>query len=458
MYEFCERFGVPADRRPFQVRSPRCGTREREARAAETAGRSPLLGHTVPFVRDPLGTLERWADSGDDLVQGEIAGRRFCLGASPGAARRVLATDASAYRKADIVRENLGTLQGGRLVLLEGEEWRERRRLLRSGFDRRGARAAGSLATRQTAAAIDDWSAEVRIDERMRSLSLGVLAEALFGMDVGERSPVHEAADDVLARMNPRTLSAFLPEWVPTPTNRRFRAAVATLHDRIDDVVAAASPPPDGEGLLAAMLAAGLDPERVRDELVALLFAGYDSTATALAVTLSLVGDHPEVQTRLRGELARTPDGPRPTPADLEALPVLDAVVRESLRLYPPQYVLLREPVESRTLCGYRVDQGTTVVVSPWVCGRDDSHWEAPSRFRPSRWRTGRDRPAFVYFPYGGGPRHCLGRTLAERTIRLVVAVVCRRRRLRLQGDLSVSAGPTLSPGPLELRAVRDTV
>lgn len=156
MYEFCERFGVPADRRPFQVRSPRCGTREREARAAETAGRSPLLGHTVPFVRDPLGTLERWADSGDDLVQGEIAGRRFCLGASPGAARRVLATDASAYRKADIVRENLGTLQGERLVLLEGEEWRERRRLLRSGFDRRGARAAGSLATRRTAAAIDD--------------------------------------------------------------------------------------------------------------------------------------------------------------------------------------------------------------------------------------------------------------------------------------------------------------
>jgi cytochrome P450 len=258
--------------------------------------------------------------------------------------------------------------------------------------------------------------------------------------------------------MNPRTLSAFLPEWVPTPANRRFRAAVATLHDRIDDVVAAASPPPDGEGLLAAVLAAGLDPERVRDELVALLVAGYDSTATALAVTLSLVGDHPEVQTRLRGELARTLDGPRPTPADLEALPVLDAVVRESLRLYPPQYVLLREPVESRTLCGYRVDQGTTVVVSPWVCGRDDSHWEAPSRFRPSRWRTGRDRPAFAYFPYGGGPRHCLGRTLAERTIRLVVAVACRRRRLRLQGDLSVSAGPTLSPGPLELRAVRDTV
>jgi len=422
-------------------------------------GGHPLLGHTVPFVRDPLGTLERWADSGDDLVQGEIAGRRFCLGASPGAARRVLATDAGAYRKADIVRENLGTLQGGSLVLLEGEEWRERRRLLQSGFDGRGAQAAASLATRQAAATVADWPTVVQVDQRMRSLSLSILAEALLGVDLdGERSPVHEAAGDVLARMNPRTLSAFLPEWVPTPTNRRFRAAVEALHDRIDAVVATASPPPEGEGLLAAMLAAGLDPERIRDELIALLFAGYDSTATALAVTLSLVGDHPGVQTRLREELADALDGRRPTPADLDDLPLLDAVVRESLRLYPPQYVLLREPVEDRTLCGYRIERGTRVVVSPWVCGRDDSHWEAPTRFRPQRWPTGRDRPEFAYFPYGGGPRLCLGRALAEQTIRLVVAVVCQRRRLRLQGDLAVSAGPTLSPDPLEIRAVRDPV
>jgi hypothetical protein len=196
------------------------------------------------------------------------------------------------------------------------------------------------------------------------------------------------------------------------------------------------------------MLSAGVAPERIRDELIALLFAGYDSTATALAATLALVGDHPDVQARLREELAEAPDEGGPESIGAGDRPYLDAVVRESLRLYPPQYLLFREPSEAVTLGGYRVEAGTTVVLSPWLCGRDGAHWDAPAQFRPERWLSERDRPRFAYFPYGGGPRYCLGRRLAERTIRTVVSVVCRRRALRLPGDLSVSAGPTLSLEP----------
>jgi cytochrome P450 len=406
---------------------------------------------------DPLRTLTRWSETEADLVQAGIAGRQFCLVSAPAATKRVLVTDAGTYRKADIVRENLGTLQGGSLVLLEGEEWRERRQLLRSGFTGQRVRDAGSLTTDRATEAVEAWPTEIRADERMQSLSLSILAEALFGMDVREEeTPIHETADDILARMNPRSLSAFLPEWVPTPTNYRFRAAVRTLHDRIDALVAGAddsAAPSDAGNLLAIMAAAGVDPERIRDELIALLFAGYDSTATALAATLALLGDHPDTQKRLRTELAHTLDGGPPSPEDLPELEFLDAVVRESLRLYPPQYALFREPTEDLTLDGYRIDRGTTVVLSPWACQRDADHWAAPEQFRPERWLRDDDRPAFAYFPYGGGPRHCLGRGLAEQTIRLVVAVVCRRRRLRLPGELSVSAGPTLSTGAIELRA-----
>jgi cytochrome P450 len=418
-----------------------------------------VLGQTIPLLRDPLGTLERWGRTEEDLVQGAIAGRQFCLVTSPDVTKQVLANDIESYRKADIVRENLGTLQGGSLVLLEGEAWRDRRQLLQGGLGGRGMRAAGSLTTRYATEAVEEWPTTIRADERVRSLSLSILAEALFGMDLrGGRTPIHEAADDILARMNPRNLSVFLPEWVPTPTNYRFRRAVRTLHDRIDDVVADAEDSGDVDNLLAVMLAAGVDPEEVRDELIALLFAGYDSTATALAVTLALLGDHPDAQQQVRRELGETLDGARPTPTDLEELPFLDAVVRESLRLYPPQYALFREPVDPVTLGGHRVDPETTVVLSPWVCQRDTAHWEDPERFRPERWRSERDRPAFAYFPYGGGPRRCLGRGFAEQTIRLVVAAVCGRRRLHLQGELSVRAGPTLAPGPVELRAVRDPV
>jgi cytochrome P450 len=420
-------------------------------------GSQPILGHTVPFLRDALGTLQRVGRTAEDVEQVRVAGRQFCLVAAPSLVSEVLVTDAAEYRKADIVRENLGTLQGGSLVLLEGEQWRERRGLLQEGFTGESVTAAGSLTTQYATRAVADWPTAVRADERMRTLSLSILARALFGLDLrGGRTPIHEAAEDILARMNPRTLSAFLPEWAPTPANYRFRRAVATLHERIDAVVAeAAAEPPEGN-LLSVMLASGLDPNQIRDELIALLFAGYDSTATGLALTLGLLGDHPEEQAALRRELADTLDGETPTPADLDDLPRLDAVVRESLRLYPPQYVLLREPESDVELGGYRIEQGTTVVVSPWVCQRDPAYWAAPGEFRPQRWRCDRERPEFAYIPYGSGPRHCLGRALAAQTIRLVVAVVLQHRQLQLQGDVSVSAGPTLSPGAVELRTFPD--
>jgi cytochrome P450 len=243
---------------------------------------------------------------------------------------------------------------------------------------------------------------------------------------------------------------------VPTPTNYRFRSAVATLHDEIEAVVAETDPADEPRSLLSVLNAADLDREQVRDELIALLFAGYDSTATALAMTLALVADHPDVQGRLRAELAETVGQRPPTAADLENLPVLDRVVRESLRLYPPQYVLLREPRADTALGEYRIAEGTTVVCSPWVHHRDARFWAAPAEFRPQRWRSDDDRPEFAYLPYGGGPRYCLGRGLAAQTIRLVVAVVCGRRRLELDGEIVVDAGPTLSPGPLELQTERD--
>jgi cytochrome P450 len=435
-------------------------------------GRLPVVGHTLSFLRDPLGALERWGRRDEDVVQVGIAGRRVCLVTSPAGVREVLLSDAEDYRKAEIVRERLGTLQGGSLVLLEGEAWRERRALLQSGFARERVAAVGSETTRRATAMVEAWPADrpVRVDAAMRDLSLSVLARALFGLDLdGGGTPIHDAADDVLARMDLQSPSTYLPEWVPTPTNRRFRRAVAALHDRLDERVAAREPdagaPTD---LLSVMLAAGLPDETVRDELIAFLFAGFDSTATALSCALGLLGAHPGLQADLHAELDATLGGAKPTPATLEDLPLLDAVVREALRLYPPQYVLFREPTTTVSLQDYRIDPGTMVVVPPWVLHRDPEHWTAPGAFRPERWladdrRDGtaagggeRDRPEYAYLPYGAGPRHCLGMRLARQTLRLVVAVVCQHRRLDCANAPSVSAGPTLSlEGGVDLHAHR---
>ncbi len=363
---------------------------------------------------------------------------------APDPARQVLATDSDSYQKAEIVRERLGTLQGNSLVLMEGAQWRERRQTLQPAFGPEKLPATGSLTTTYTREMVERWEpgSSVSVVEQTRTLVLAVLAEALFGLDLrGERTPIHEAAADVLARLDLRSPSAYLPEWVPTPTNWRFRRAVSTLHDRLDAVVEEGG----DESLLGRMQAAGLSATAMRDELIALLFAGYDSTATALSCTLGLLGTHPGVQADLRDELDATLDG-EPTTADLSELELLDAVVSESLRLYPPQYLLFREPTAETTLGGYSVAAGTTVVVAPWVLHRDPERWTAPTAFRPGRWLDdGPQSPEYAYLPYGGGPRYCLGATMADRLLRLAVAVVCQHHEFRASEPVSVTAGPTLS-------------
>ncbi len=422
-------------------------------------GRRPVVGHTLAVLRDPLAAVERWSESDADVVAVDVAGRRFCLVTTPGLARTVLADDADDYRKARLVSDRLGSLQGDSLVLLSGDDWRERRRTLQPAMARDRIRAAGETTTAYAADLVDAWPTDgvVDVQRGARDVALAVLAAALFDLDLGVpgETPIHDAADAVLARLDPRSVSAHLPEWVPTPTNRRYRRAVDRLHDDLDALVASAFAP-DAEGPDAAvpslLAEAGVPPETVRDELVAFLFAGYDSTATALTCTLAVLAEHPEIQADVRAELATLPDDRPPRPGDRPDLPTLDAVVRESLRLYPPQYLLFREPTRTVRLGDYRVAAGTPVVVPPWTLHRDPAVWDDPTAFRPDRWRTGADRPEFAYLPYGGGPRFCLGQRLADGTLRLATAVVCRRKRLESVDSLSVGAGPTLAPQDVRVR------
>jgi cytochrome P450 len=437
-------------------------------RPPQAQDRYPVLGHIPTLLRGPLDALSHWGETNEGLVRLSVAGQQFCLVTAPDAIEQVLATDESRYQKADLVRDRLGRLQGGSLVLLDGEEWRERRSLLNPAFAKPQVQMAGPLTTTYASEAVEQWPTDRPVDlqQEMQSLSLSILGRALFGLDLrGERTPIHEAADDIVARMDLRSPSAYLPEWVPTPTNYRFRRAISALHDRLDAVVAASgnsatteadSPPTN---LFSIMRSAGLPDEAIRDELIALLFAGYDSTATALTMTLGLLGANPSVQADLQTQIDAVVGEEPPTVDALEELPLLDAVVRESLRLYPPQYLLFRDATEPVTLDGHRIEPSTTLVLAPWVVHRNPRHWEEPAEFRPERWLDGEtasgDRPEFAYVPYGGGPRHCLGVHLANQTIKLVVAVVCQQRQLRLRGSLSVRAGPTLMPDGVEGRATR---
>lgn len=175
---------------------------------------------------------------------------------------------------------------------------------------------------------------------------------------------------------------------------------------------------------------------QLRDELVTLFLAGHETTAIALSWTFLLLSKNPEARERLARELAETLVGRVPSVADFPRLRYTDAVVREAMRLYPPAYVIGREALADCEIAGYRVKAGTTIYFSPWVLHRDARWFDRPEEFRPERWMDGLSArlPKYVYLPFGGGPRICIGERFAMMELILVLAAIARRWRLEMAG------------------------
>ena len=452
--------------RPFRMETTASGqsSSERAASGESAAERPPspdglpLLGSTLSVVSDQLGFGKRCAAEYGDVVRSRVAGREFYALYHPDHVERVLVTDADAFVRGDLTTGNLEGIAPNSVLLADGERWRTIRQALQPAFymenvveftDEMGAIAAE---------VVDERLGGERVDahEVARTITLRVLSRTLFGADVREREEtIRDAARAVRRRFDSSSPSVFLPDWVPAPRIRRYRRAAAELDDLVATMIRERRANPDAhDDILAALvqqhLAAedgAIDEETLKDNAKGLLVAGHDTTAAALACALGLLALAPDVQARVREEVR---DAASDTPgADaLGDLEYTDAVVRETLRLYPSAPALYRETRRPITFEGYRIPAGTDVTVSPWVTHRDERWWDDPREFRPERWLDGRERPEYAYFPFGGGPRHCLGMRFATAELKLAVATVCDR--VRLETDMaempSMSGGMTLSP------------
>jgi len=444
----------------------------------------PLAGNTVAFLRDPVGFYERCAAYDSDVVRFSIGGDEGFMLTDPADIERVLVTDDSEFTRASITQDALGQVADGGLFLLEGEEWQRHRSALQPSFYRERIETYAAMIARFADERADRWAtgveageATVAVSEEMRSLTLETLAKTLLDVDIREReSAIRDAASAISERFDAGSVSAYLPLWVPTPANRRCKRAVAAFDEAIADMVETRRET-DGEfdDLLSILLSldlAGADgtegadsdgslsEQEIRDHLFTFLFAGHETTALTLSYATVLLATHPDTQARLHDELAETVDG-RPGAADLFELDYLDRVVDEALRLYPPAYTVFREPTRDVTFQGYRVPAGSVVSLPQWVVHRDERWFEDPDSFRPDRWAAdgetdgfAGDRPEYAHFPFGGGPRHCIGMRFALLEVKLVLATLVRRFRFEpvTEPPLELSMQITLQPAdPLEV-------
>ncbi|NHN41022.1 cytochrome P450 [Halorubellus sp. JP-L1] len=463
----------------------------------------PVVGCTLGVVRDALDFGERLFERGD-VVSYDAFGRRFVGIADPDAIESILVSRNDAFRKGEFETEFGAIIAADGLAFTEGEQWRRQRNALQGSFTPATVQGFADDIVDRASAMAADWTAtpgDVALRDQNARFALDVLARTLLDVDLDDErgDVVSTAADAISDYASPASLA--VPDWIPLPAEHRYRRAMADLDALVDDLVAerradANASGDFGDDLLGTMLAAvadggdgdgvdaddaGVREDELRDQLVTFLFAGHETTATALTYAVWLVAGHPRVRERLDAELDAVLDGGDPSFADVPQLSYAEAVVEEALRLYPPVTTIYREAKSPTTVDGYRVHPGEVLQLSTYHVHRDDRWWDAPAEFRPERWLDdadatvggldpdatvagldadvdaaafGReDRPEYAFFPFGGGPRHCIGMRFARLELRLALATLANRLEFEQVGGFDPTVKIALDPGDVRIRA-----
>ncbi|GII76205.1 cytochrome P450 [Sphaerisporangium rufum] len=395
-----------------------------------------------------------------DAARLSIGPKKLYFFNHPDHAKHVLADNSGNYHK------GVGLVQARRaigdgLLTSEGELWRKQRRMIQPVFQNKRISRMDGIIAAEAAAMVDRLRSRVGgepvdVVQEMTALSLGVLGRTLLDADLGAFGTIghsFEAVQDQ-AMFELVTLSK-VPMWVPLPRQLRFRRARAELQRIVDHLEAdRLARGADGDDVVSRLIASTrqeADPlvgrRRMRDELVTLLLAGHETTASTLAWTFHLIDGHPEVRERLHAEAVEVLGDRLPEHGDLHRLRYTAMVVEEVMRLYPPVWMLPREAQGEDEVGGYHVPAGADVLISPYTLHRHPAFWERPDAFDPERFDPDRPsgRPRYAYIPFGAGPRFCVGNHLGMMEATFVIAMVARELRLATVPGQRVVPEPMLS-------------
>ncbi len=427
-----------------------------------------LSGNLGEFRRDMLAYYVRAARDYGDVVRIRLGPRSLYLVAHPDLIEEVLVRKNANFRKHSALRMNR-LLLGDGLVTSEGDLWLRQRRLVQPAFQRDRIAGYGAVMVDYAERMLADWQpGSVRdVHADMTWLTLEIITKTLFGADVGREAPevgtaLAAAQDSFIGRF--QSLLP-LPEWVPSPGNLRLRRAVRRLdaivyrfieRRRAEAKAHAEGGPPPPDDVLTWMIRARDDDgsrmtdRQLRDEAMTLFLAGHDTTALTLSWTCYVLAQTPEVDAKLYDELRAVLGDRPPSVEDLPRLRYADRVVRESMRLYPPAYAIGREALAACELGGYDVPRGQTVLMAQWVTHRDPRFWVAAEKFDPDRWEGEAPArlPKYAYFPFGGGPRGCVGNTFSMMEATLLLAAIARRFRFERAESEPVRPRPSLTLRP----------
>lgn len=433
-----------------------------EPKLAPGPSRLHAMGLLAKIGAEPLGGFlslrDRWGPA--VRLPGPITQTLFFR---PAAVEQILISQNKSFGRS-LLTAQFELLDGLGLVTSEGDLWIRQRRMAQPLFNRQKLAALGAVMAEEAQAAAGRWSSHARdgrpfnvIPELMK-LTLQSASRTLFGVRLDDSAAeIPPAVDAARNYLTWRTKFAFLPRWFPGPGKARFLRAKKVLDAVVYGLIAQrrAEGTAGRTDLLSAFIdatdaetGATMDDRQVRDEVMTLLMAGHESTAVTLSWAFFLLGQHPDVQRKVRDELDAALGARAPSAEDLPRLPYLRQVLDETLRLYPPVWAMSRRAIEDVVVDGVRVPKGEHVMLMQWAVHHDPTLWESPDEFRPERFAPSPSsdaRPRGVYFPFGAGPRACIGNHFALMEAALVTATTLQRYELSVAPDHPRKLEPQIS-------------
>jgi cytochrome P450 len=443
------------------------GDKKGKAKVAPGPRGCVLFGSLSEMREDSIKLLMDAARDFGDVVRLRLVQNVHLIN-YPDGIKHVLQDRHTNYQKG-FMYERMKPLVGEGLLTSEGDFWKRQRRLAQPAFHKQRIVGFAALMARHTTAMLDRWepvaaggtAATLDCHGEMMKLTFAIVGDALFSMDVlGEAEDVGRALTTALEVTNHRFQSLFVtPKKLPTPENRRFDSAMKVLEKSVRGIIAArrGGEAAAREDLLAMLMAArdeetgeGMDDQQLRDEVMTMILAGHETTANALSWAFYLLSRNPAVERKLRDEVGAVLGGRPPTIEDLGRLKYTQQVIDESMRLYPPAWLIARKALEADEIGGYEIPKGSTVLLCPYTMHRHVGFWENPEAFDPERFAPElvAARPRFAYYPFAAGPRMCIGNAFAAMEMQIILAMVTQRYHLSLQPGFKVEEAPQVTLRP----------
>lgn len=419
-----------------------------------------LLGNLLDFERDRLGFLLSTARQYGDVVPISLLGGKLLLISDPALIEEVLVQKYRSFTKGQALRGNR-LLFGNGILTSEGDFWRRQRKLMVPAFHRERINSYGEYTVAAGQRILGSWcnGQTYDINAEMLRLTLDVVVKTLFDTEVpADVEKIGHAMEIATECALKRTgLLMFVPESVPIPTNLRMRRAVSIL-DRIvyGFIAERRKTGAQGNDLLSLLIAAQdedgsqMTDKQLRDEAMTLFLAGHETTALALSWALYLLSQNPDTEAKLLAEIDTVFQGATPTVADRAKLVYTEQVILETMRLYPPAWTLGRAAIEDVQIGPYTVPKDWTVMASQWVLHYDPRYFDSPDEFLPERWENdfAKTLPKYAYFPFGGGPRICIGNTFAIMESILLLATIMQRCRFTFAPGQKIVLEPGITLRP----------